>query len=181
MTATPTDITEWMIDVVAATVITRSEFIGVIRKVDAMRKGLRGPIVLEPEATERLYRADRRDGTVIRARHITLAPGCSYVSADDNFVSTAGWGSDDVGMQRVHFPSTLRIDGSVPPNSMLETLPGRHVSAVVSHPMLADPRLVIKTAGLNGSPGDWRGMYVTLPQIDVPLHTATILHQRNNE
>lgn len=193
----PPDTTDWTIDVVAAGVITAEDLTEVVLKVDAMDEGLRGPIVLNPvpdamregsrgslaifpDATRPLYRADRRAGTSIGARRIVLGPGCSYKSADDQLVSSFGWRSDNTASRRVHFPVALSIDGAVPPDSVLEALPGRHVSAVLDHPALADPRLVIGKAGLNGSPGDWKGMYVLLPQIDVPLDTVTIRHQRTD-
>lgn len=115
-------------------------------------------------------RYDMRDGKrLVRASGLLLADGVAYKSADDRLFSHVGMGSDDTTSMRVHFPPVLQVKGTVIPETVAESLRGRHASCVMEHEALQDADLIVDRVHINTRDGVPTGFSVDLPEVYRPL------------
>lgn len=113
------------------------------------------------------------------ANGLYLAPGLIYTSGS---TTQATFGPAHPGLS-LHSTASLKVTGRRFPHIVVAALAGRHVSALVEHPALADPRLLIENAsyerytvvkargGAKAPPGDPvdSPIAVLLPQLLEPL------------
>ena len=171
----------WEADVVIAARLRRKDLYALVRAAQKQSKpGLQGKFPVDLQGTygrtPPIFEYDRR-GEVARIRTLglELTPEVTYRSDHDRSHSHAGMGSDDTGSTRVHFEPVLKVSGTLLPETVMMALEGRHVTTLLDHPCLKDPRLLMANPHLNGAPAQngqpakWEGFGVQLPILLVPI------------
>lgn len=168
----------WTADAVLASLLTHQQMRHLVEIADdEARPGLRGLVARDMERDPAWggveFQYDLRD----RRHHLLvaglrLAPGVTYTSRHDRFYSGCGMGSDDPTTIRVTFEAAVRVADTTPPETVLDALVGRHASAVIDHPALRDPGLVVTWAGLNGRVGAWDSFGVLLETVEMAVPKA---------
>lgn len=165
----------WTADVVLADLLDPIAKAGLIKVAEReTRDDLRGEFgaafAAEGPWGPVTFKYDRRNGRRHLHLHLVMADGVTYTSRHDRSYSTCGWGSDKVGNTDVIFEAAITVTGLALPDTVLSALVGRHAQAVIGHPALRDPRLVITATGRNGKPGEWTGFYAHLETVEVELN-----------
>lgn len=89
-------------------------------------------------------------GSLISVSDLELSKGVAYHSA--RFLRT--------GDERIYMPSHVRVEETTLPDTMMTALVGQHVTALVDHPALRHPGLIIE--GLSQDDGS---LVIQLPEI----------------
>lgn len=165
----------WTADVVLARLLSPDDMKILIQMAERETSAnLRGDFAMDferkPEWGACTFQYDRRDNIRhLQIAGLQLAPGITYQSKNDRQYCTAGMGSDQTGYRRVVFEACVRVANQTPPETILNALTGRHVSAVIEHPSLVHPDLTIKLAVLNGRPGEWNSFSMLLETVIVDV------------
>lgn len=168
--------TAWMIDAVALACLMPDEVVALRRAADEeTHPDLRGKLPgralgdLREDLRGRFH-WDRREGRArIRVERLMLGDGVTYTSENDRLYATCGMGSDDASGRRVHFSAVVSVRGTMPPDTIIDALPGRPVMCIVAHPALP-PDMEVLSFHIDDPDKDQpRSFSVRVPTILVPL------------
>jgi hypothetical protein len=168
--------TAWMIDAVALACLTPDEAAALrVAAEGESQPDLRGKITDNAlgdlrEGLRGRFHWDRRDGrTRIRVERLILGNGVSYSSENDRLYATCGMGSDDTSGRRVHFSAVVSIRDAMPPDTVIDALPGRPVSCLVAHPALPAGMDIVSFHVDDPGANRPKSFSVRVPTILVPL------------
>lgn len=137
------------LDAVVAAVLARDELAELMARIETTDGG--GEVVHHSPTSANArcggvlsaFNVRRHGDTVfLGANGLYLARGVIYVSADT--LHTHPDQLPDIAVQ-----ACLKVQGRQVPHILLASLPGRHVSALVDHPALGDPRLIMGPASVD--------------------------------
>lgn len=163
-------VTGWEIDAVIARLLDSGDRETLREAAEALPDGLiKDRVPLDGiNARGIAISVDRRNGVRRIAGACTLGASVRYASGHDRSYHVMGPNGPE-GLRRVEFEPSLSVRGTVPPQTVVDALVGRHACDVFDHRALRVDGLVAKASYVDTNDGVPCGFSIGLPQLRAAL------------